>query len=555
MKRDIEAIAGGDFDLLIIGGGITGACLAWDAANRGLSVALVEKDDFGSATSSASSKLLHGGIRYLQQGRIGKVRESAFERVYFQRIAPHLSRYVPFLVPCYPTLAKSSLALRAAMLLYHWICIGQNRWLDDPSKRVPDWRMLSRQEVAETLPGFDTRKITGAALFHESHMENSERMTLAFVTGAAAMGAVTANYVQAEGFRVRQNRVAGIEATDRLTGDSFEISARCTINAAGPWIPMLNGQLRTDTIVTAFSKGAHIVTPAVTDRVAVALTTDKQNQAIINRGGRHVFIIPWRGHSLIGTTYDAYQGELEDVRPTEADIEELIGDINSAAGSVLLKREHVKYAYAGIYPLIDDEINTRVYQGTGEYQVVDHMEKERIEGLVTVFGAKFTTARLLAEKALNRISPKFEKPLRPCVTRMRSLPCGEIEDLEAFRREMIRKYDSLLTDETIDHLVKLYGTETDGVVTLVERDPRGAERLSREHPDIEAQIVYAVEAEMAVHLDDVIFRRTGLGTLGYPGNEAVERCADIMSERLGWDPARRKEEIERLNAYYDYAGR
>lgn len=170
MKRDIEAIAGGDFDLLILGGGITVACLARDAANRGLSVALVEKDDFGSATSSASSRLLHGGIRYLQQGRIGKVRESAFERVDYRRIAPHLGRYLPFLVPCYPTLAKSSLALRAAMLLYHWICIGQNRWLDDPSRRVPDWRMLSRQEVAETLPGFDTRTITGATFSKGAHI-------------------------------------------------------------------------------------------------------------------------------------------------------------------------------------------------------------------------------------------------------------------------------------------------------------------------------------------------------------------------------------------------
>jgi glycerol-3-phosphate dehydrogenase len=552
MKRTLTELEQKTFDIIIIGGGITGACLAWDAINRGLTVALIEKDDFGAATSSASSKLLHGGIRYLQQGRIDKVRESALERVHYQYIAPHLSHYVPFVVPTYTSLSKGKLLLRFGMLLYHIICLGQNRRLRDPAKKVPGWRMLNKKQLLQYIPNLASNHTTGAVLFQESHMYSSERMTLAFINSCIRKGAVAMNYICADDFIVADQKVSGIKATDMLSGQSLTIRAECVINAAGPWIPLLNKSISTRRIVTAFSKGAHVVTLPITNNVAIALPTRKQSQSIINRGGRHVFIIPWRGHSLIGTTYDAYDGELDEVRPTENNIEELISDINSAFGEIVLHRKDIKYSFAGIYPLIDDVINTKVYQGTGEYQIVDHKNTDNLDGLVTVFGAKYTTARLLAEKALNKIIYKFTKPLKSCQTKRLQLSCGDIDNVEQYRMLKCTEYADVLPANVIDHLITYYGTEIDSIIKYVVKDKQWAQFLSTKYPNIEAQIIYAIEHEMACHLDDVLFRRTGLGTLGHPGSDVIERCANIMSDYLQWDTVRRESEIKRVLSYYQY---
>jgi glycerol-3-phosphate dehydrogenase len=552
MQRSTSRLGRTKFDILIIGGGITGACLAWDAVNRGLSVALIEKDDFGAQTSAASSKLLHGGIRYLQQGRLGKVRESALERAYFQKIAPHLTRYIPFVVPAYKSLMKSKWVLYAGMLVYRLICLGQNRSLTDPGKRVPGWKGLSREELTDYVPDITLQEITGGVVFYESHMHSSERMTLAFIAAAQQAGAQVANYVRADSFVRHGDTISGVQTTDVVSGESLTIHATCVVNAAGPWIPLLNNTESKQKLVTAFSKGAHIVTDRVTADAAIALATTKKNVSIINRGGRHVFVIPWRGHSLIGTTYDAYRRALDEVHPTEADIAELIDDINSAIGQPLLTRDKVRYAFAGIYPLIDDDINTQVYQGTGEYQVIDHAAMEGIEGLVTVFGAKYTTARLVAEKALDSIAARFDKSLKPCRTRNLPLPCGAIDDIGSFRESKRAEYSELLDPAIIDHLVTNYGTDIDAVVQYVRQDRQWATCLCAGLPDIEAQAVYAIEQEMVCHLDDFIFRRSGLGTLGYPGDEPLQRCLAIFAGQLGWDAQRQSQEMQRVQQYYRY---
>jgi glycerol-3-phosphate dehydrogenase len=212
----------------------------------------------------------------------------------------------------------------------------------------------------------------------------------------------------------------------------------------------------------------------------------------------------------------------------------------------------VKYSYAGIYPLIDDEINTKVYQGTGEYQVVDHVTSDNTDGLVTVFGAKFTTARLLAEKSLNKIQHKFVKSIKRCQTRSLSLPCGDIDNMTQFRKNKRNQYAHVLDGNVIDHLVTYYGTDVDQVLDYVVKDASWGQSLSAAYPDIEAQIIYAVEREMACHLDDILFRRTGIGTLGNPGIEVISRCANIMARNLHWDKEYHQEEIDRVLAYYHY---
>jgi glycerol-3-phosphate dehydrogenase len=547
MRRDPSLLAGREFDLLVVGAGITGACLACDAARRGLSVALIDKGDFGAATSASSSKLLHGGLRYMQQLRFGKVRESAFERMYFQNLAPHLAHWVPFVVPTYRDPARSKTLLAGGLLAYRMITWGQQSALRDRSRRMPSSRWLSRDEVSTMIPGIRGDGMTGGYLFHESHMVSSERMTLAFVDDAARRGAAVANYVRADDLLREEDAVVGVRGSDLTTGASFAIRARLTLNAAGPWIGQLDERLGSS-VVTGFSRGAHIVTRPLTDDVAVALPTRRKADAVIDRGGRHVFIIPWRGHSMIGTTYGPFEGSPDDVAPLPQDVEELIGDINAALGPGSLGPEDVTYSWAGLYPLTADEIHPDVYQGSADYQVVDHAASGGPTGIFTVFGAKYTTARLLAERAIDQAMARLGRQ-GACTTREEALACGEINDLEAFRAAKRREQRGR-SREVVDHLVTAYGRSIDTVLGIVGESDELGRPLSDDQPVLAAEAVHAARNEAAVSLADFVFRRSGLGTLGDPGAAVLERAAKVMGEVLGWDGDRRVAEIDAVRERY-----
>lgn len=548
MIRQPEQLEARTWDVLIVGAGITGSCLAFDAATRGMAVALIDRGDFGAETSAASSKLLHGGLRYLQQLRFGKLRESAIERLHLQNLAPHLTRWVPFVVPTYRGLARGKLLLGAGMALYQALCLGQNGVVWDRGKRVPGGGWLSPREVRDLVPGFDPPGLTGGRLFHECHVHSTERMTLAFVEGAVREGAVAVNYVRADDFLMDGDRVSGVRATDLAGGGSCEVRARIVVNAAGPWIRSLNERLAggTSTLITGLSRGAHIVTRALTQECAVALPTTRRNRTVIDRGGRHVFVIPWRGRSLIGTTYAPHAGSPDEVRATGDDVAQLLDDINGALGAGTLARDDVRFAYAGLYPLTDAEIRADVYQGTGDYRVIDHGSADGVPGLLSVFGAKYTTARLLAERAADRIAELLGGAFGDCRTRAVALPAGEINDLEAYRAARRRELRDELEVEVVDHLVADHGRRLDPVLALVRGDRSLGARLTPELPVLGAQLVHAAREEMVVHLDDAVFRRTGLGTLGDPGAEALRRAADLVGVELGWDAARRAEELARV---------
>lgn len=545
MKRRPEALEATEHDLLIIGGGITGACLSFDAATRGMRVALIERDDFGGATSAASSKLLHGGIRYLQQLRLGKARESARERLFFQNLAPHLTHYVPFVVPTFRGLAKSKPVLSAGMVLYETLCIGQTELLLDRAQAVPPGRGLSVEDVTGMIPGINGDRLTGGRLFHESHMVNSERMTLAFVEGASVHGATVANYVRADEFLRDGDRVVGVKATDTVNGQDLNIRARVVVNAAGPWIRALNEQLDMSSVgrvVTGFSRGAHMVTKPLTDGYAVALPTKRRAESVLDRGGRHVFIIPWRGHSLIGTSYGPHEGALENMSPTPEEIGDLIEDINAALGGDTLTPADVRYAFAGLYPLTAEEIDPKVYQGSADYQVVDHGTDDGIPGLFTVFGAKFTTARLLAERALDHIAPTLEGEWSECQTRGVALPSAPAAVAAPEENDTIEA--GLLPERMAGDLRANYGSRAAAVAALASEDTALTSPLGESRGAWGVDAVWAVREEMAQHLDDIVFRRTGLGTLGNPGEEVLRRVAQLMAVELGWDAARIDSEVQ-----------
>jgi len=553
MQRSTDTLSSQNYDVVVIGGGITGAFIALDAATRGMSVALVEKKDFGAATSSASSKLLHGGIRYLQQGRLLKLRESAWERTYFQTLAPHLCHYVPFVVPSYPGFKKGKLLLGTGLAMYEALCIGQNKHIADPAKQVPRGRVLRKHEIREWVEDSYGQEMTGGILLYESHMRDSERMTLSVLRTAAAHGAKVENYVQAESFVIDHGRVIGINAVDRLTNTEVEVRGSLVVNAAGPWIPSnVNklGALATPRVVTAFARGAHIVTKPLTDGFAIALPIREQNQALLNRGGRHVFIIPWHNHSLIGTSYNAYKGDPDNVQANESDVEELMGIINAAFGKEVLTRGDVVHAYAGLYPLTEEHINPKVYQGTADYQVVDHAEADDLEGLVSVFGAKYTTARRLGEQAVDTLVEKLGGAFRRCQTQHMRLLGGDIENINEYRHEKKQQYESSLSPDLIDGLINRHGTKIDEVIALVEERPQLAERFIPECTVIEAEVIYAVRHEKARHLDDFIFRRTNIGLMGYLGEPVLQRCARLMAEEASWDGDQIEGEVRETRAQF-----
>jgi glycerol-3-phosphate dehydrogenase len=548
MKRDLNKLAETTYDLLIIGGGIAGACAAWDASLRGLSVALVDKGDFGAATSAASGKLIHGGLRYMQYGSLRRVCESAHERNVFLKIAPHFVHPIPFLIPTYGHFLKGKEILAIGMKLYDFIVRSSTKSIA-LEKTISPHQVISREKVLEMEPYISKVGLTGGVFIYECLMHNPERLTLSFLLAADEIGADLANYVKVVRFLNRQNLVSGVRAKDILSGDEFDIQAKLVINAAGPWIPTLLAELKGTPKLAGFrfSKGIHVITRSLTQKCALALATSHRHAgALLQRGGRHFFIIPWRNHSLIGTTNAPLNGTPDDKIVTEKDILALLKEINSSYPASCLKHEDVLFFYGGLYP---DDIGRSVkdgYQGSRTDQIFDHKRIDGIEGVISVISVKFTTARKLAQKTIDLIFRKLEYEPPECLTKSRSIYGGQIERFDDFLSQEIRKKSPNLDKDITTHLVRNYGSAYDKLLNYNENDSQWSERIHPDLPIIKAQIIHAVRKEMAHKLTDVVFRRTGLGTIGNPGEKAFRICASIMAEELGWGGERVEQELNEV---------
>ena len=545
-RLDTQVLAEQVFDVLVIGGGITGAWTALDCALRGMSTVLIEKNDFGSATSMRSSRLLHGGIRYLQQLELAKVRESSRERAFLIRCAPHMVEHVPFIVPTYHGLRQSRGFLYSGMLAYRLLTLGTQTGLTDPATQIPRDQALSR---AQTIAGgaLDGENITGGRVLYEAQMNSSERMTLGVIDTARASGAATLNYVAMENYRIGDRKVAGVKARDRVSDRSFEIRSHVVVNAAGPWCDSLNQPASLGRLNTGFARGAHIITRPLLGNYAVALPSTFRADGVATRGNRHIFVIPWRGHSLIGTSYieaDEPSGELV---PTDSEIDQLIETVNASVPRANLSRTDVRQSFAGYYPLQNPAIQRGVYQGTGEYQLVDHSITDNLDGLVTALGAKFTTGRRLGEMTAQLVERKLGRHRsgnNP--TKRVRLVGGDINDLAKFRNDSLQQYSALWSEQTCLHLVSSYGTRIDEIAQLCRHRPDLAELLAGGRDTIAAQVVWAAQHESVVHLADILLRRTDLCLLGNPGGVVLERCAQLAGDVLNWSEERRHAELESL---------
>jgi len=549
--RKTGALSNRQFDVLVVGGGITGAWTALDCALRGYTVALIEKNDFGGATSSRSSRLLHGGIRYLQKLELTKVRESALERKYVTRAAPHLFNHVPFLIPTYRSLRKSRAFLHAGMLGYRALSAGSHTGLEDPATRLPRDYSMNVSRLRSKIPLNDDR-ITGAWVLHECQMESSERMTQAVIARARQAGALLFNYLKLEQFNLDDGRVIGATVRDGEDGSRISVTANITVNAAGPWCDSLNRQLGVQSLNTGFARGAHIVTRQLIRDYALVLPSGLQGEGPLGRGERHIFIMPWRGHSLIGTSYQETSAPGDTLQVTGREIKQLMDIVNQTMPHVALDTDDVLHAFAGVYPLQSKTIRTDTYQGSGEYQLVDHVSKEGVEGIVTALGAKYTTARRLAELTTDLVGRKLNIARAGNVkrnpTRAIKLDGGEITDLKRFELERTEEYRQLWSPETSRHLIKRYGTRIDDLASICRDDPAFAVPVSSSGMTIGAELQFAVDREMAIHLSDATMRRTDLCTLGDPGAASLNHCAQILGHTLGWSESQQQAEVDSVRA-------
>ncbi len=534
MERYTEHMKSETFDVIVIGGGITGAAIAYEAASRGLSVALFEKGDFSEATSAASSKLIHGGLRYLNNMEYRLVRESLRERRTMANIAPNFVYPFPMLFPHYRSSLKSNKWLtRIGLILYDFLAVGKsNTW--DKSKRIPSHKTISAEEALRLQPIIRKRGLTGASLFYDCISICPERLALAFIKSAIHYGARAANYTHVTAFLLDDKRVCGVRIRELIADKEFEVRARITMNCAGPWADSVLLQLLKDQNSGRLtrSEGIHIITKQV--------TRDNSVVGAITPGGRHCFLIPWRGHTLIGTTDKPYEGHPDDYRVTRESIQELIHEVNGSFEGLNLTCNDVLYSYGGLRPLLESR-RKGTYRSSRRYEIHDNIV-DGIAGLLTVEGGKWTTSRGLAEKAVDRLREKTGLSIGPPVSGRQYLKGCEIHDLNAFLG-CIKEKNPDFHKNTLDCLGRLYGADHEKVLNLARDENILAQRINGDG-ELLAQVVYGVRHEMARTLKDIVLRRTGMATLGNPGKKILLRVAQVMARELKWRKEKIFEEVE-----------
>jgi len=533
MERFLETHKDETFDVVIIGGGITGAAVAYDSARRGLKVALLEKDDFGWATSAATSKLIHGGLRYLQNMEFGLVRESLKERRILENIAPNLVYPIPFLVPGYNDKRRNKWLLRAGLTLYDLFAYDKGRtW--DRDKRIGSHQWVSRRKILEMEPMVRGKGLMGGSIYYDCQCIYPERLTLAFVKSAVKYGAKAANYGCVEEFLFSEGgrQVQGVRVKDTLNGRTVDVNGTLVVNCGGPWadivLQMASGGTNKHQIRR--SEGIHLLTKKMKSKHAIVLWTP---------AGRHFFTIPWRGLQLVGTTDKDYVGHPDEYRVTRKSIEELVQDVNDSIGDGNLTYEDVVFVYGGLRPLVEDQTEG-TYESSRKYEIYDNAE-DNLRGLITVEGGKYTTSRNLALNVGKMIERKLGRKLRKSNTHETFLAGCEIPDMKAYMRALKSKENDF-SEATLEYVGRNHGTESKRIFEMARQDKPLREPLN-EDGQILASAAFAVEKEMARTLNDILFHRTGLGNVGHPGNEVLRKVADVAAERLGWDPKRVEDEL------------
>jgi glycerol-3-phosphate dehydrogenase len=540
------------FDVLVVGGGIAAVCAAWDAALRGLRVALVERLDFGAGASAHSLKVLHGGVRYLQHLDFHRLSESCRERSAFLRIAPHLTRPLAFAVPTYGYGLQGKWPLRAAFGVLECVTWDRNRGTADPHQHIPTPHMLNRAEVLARFPGLPDRGLTGAGVFYDGQVINPTRLVLSVAQAAAALGAVCMNYCQATRLLIQDGRVGGVLAHDLMSDERFEIKARVTINATGPFAPaFLHQSGAPDALPVPLSRDmAFVVRRQLCPDMAVAVQTRYRDpDALLTRGNRHLFVVPWlEAYTLIGVHSRVFVDDPYELTVTEQEIEDFLSEIGEAFPAFGAKREDVTVVNAGLLPFGENQADTRNLSFGKRSAIVDHAHRDGLEGLVTGMSVRWTMGRLVGEQLIDLAKAKLGRELPPSRTATTPVWGGDMESVEDLGRQA-RQGLPALSDVQVARLVRNYGTEWRRLATPSVM----AEGMVGESDHLVGEVRHAVRSEMAMSLTDVVMRRLELGAGECPPAATLAACAAIVGQELGWSAGRHDREIEQVRASYPFA--
>lgn len=520
MKRDFADISGKTFDLVVVGGGIIGACIARDAAMRGLKTLLLEKDDFAAGTTSRSTRLIHGGFRYLQHFEFGLVREDLREREILLKIAPHLVHPLPFLIPI--TTPIDHLIMAMGTLLYDILSYD---------KSVPGRKHFSRETTMKMEPNMKLAGLRGADLYYDCQIWFAERLCLENIISAVDNNAVALNHAKVVGILKDGKTVRGVKVQDTLTGKETEVLSRMVVNAAGHWMDsvcaMISDQPKR---MVRRTKGVHLLTPRLSNNALVLYAKSD---------GRLWFVIPWGKYSLLGTTDTDYTKDLEAVYAEKEDIDYIMREAQRVFPQ--LKTEDIFYTFAGLRSLPDSG-NDKPSNVSRAHKTIDHEKTDGVKGFVSVLGGKITGGRGIAEEITNLVCKKLDFKAA-CNTATTPFPGAAV----IAQPEIIRSaLESRIDVETVTYLVSLYGSRFTEVLEMAERGSRGKQPLCHHTRDIVAQIWYAVAEESAITVSDFMLRRSGLGLAECQGLDAVEIVGKEMGRILAWNP---EEQLRQVTEY------
>jgi glycerol-3-phosphate dehydrogenase len=522
------------FDLIVIGAGINGAGIARDAALRGPRVLLVDKGDIGGGTTSWSTRLVHGGLRYLEHGEIGLVRESLRERERLLRIAPHLVRPLPLLLPIYAGDQRGRWLIRAGMLAYDLLSYD---------KSLARHQLLSRKEALARAPGLNPRGLRAAARYFDAQVRFPERLAVENALAASAAGATVLTYTKACRILVENGRVRGVELADELgNAPTVTVPAPVVVNVAGPWVDELldTGRDASRQPLIGGTKGSHLVVGAFPGAPREAL------YAAARADGRPFFIIPWNDQYLIGTTDTRFAGDLDRLQASDEEIDYLLAETNRLIPEANLTRDAIHYTYAGVRPL---PFVPRGEAGaiTRRHLLHDHAGTGA-RGLLSIIGGKLTTYRELADQAVDWVQRSLGLAVTPAPTEREALPGARDlgADPAALRCRLVS--GARVPERSAGHLVEVYGGRATDVLALATSDDlrRPFDAWSGA---IGAEVLFAINAEGARTLTDVLMRRTMVGLGPDLGRGADEAAAAIATAHLGWSDARAKREVASYRAY------
>jgi glycerol-3-phosphate dehydrogenase len=524
-QTSLSELTGTRFDLIVIGAGINGVAIARDAAMRGLQVAVLDKSDIGSGTTSWSTRLIHGGLRYLEYREFGLVRESLRERERLLRNAPHLVQPLPMFVPIFAGAKRGPLLIRAGMTLYDVLSYD---------KSLPRHHMLTARQTLEQLPGLHSGGLKGAARFFDAQAPYAERLAVENALSAHEHGAKIVTQARIDRIVTEGAVVRGVVAHDLLNDQSYELAAKTVVNVTGPWVDRLLESAANEPNRPRFiggTKGSHLVVPpfpgAPTETVYFEAKSD----------GRAIFIIPWTDRYLIGSTDVRYDGDLDDVRISEDEIDYLLSESNRLIPTANLSRDDVQFTYSGVRPLPYVKVGA-AGAITRRHLVQNH--SPRLRGLLSVIGGKLTTHRSLAEEVVDEVCDQLGIS-RTSPTANLPFPGAAGIALAAFRRRVVET--SGLPERVASRLVSIYGGRATEVLALADNAPDLRDPFDPESGAIGAEVVFAVRTEFAHDLQDILMRRTMVGLGPTMGVGADLAAAAIAQQHLGWSSERAATEV------------